>query len=684
MSQEVIVIEDDEPIPSVVNKPVMKSVKRRSTADMSKKRSVKRSKKVEPNELKQERKVSSTVSTPILPSINRFNTVESASMPSSPSGNSILSTMDNDYNMNGILNIAQELAKNRNNVGSSSSASSHSPTLPSVNNITSAPQPVYTSSLSTPMSRPEIYQQKQQYQQQQQQQQDQQQYQQALLSDQRHGQHSEHSDVKQVRISSLLSSSKSPAAPVVLPEPITVVENQKIPSQDDSKSIIEGANQQDDKKGSSNTLLKKSMEILNPSRPIPTELVNSNNVSTQSTNQSTSQNTLPTSLATANKPTEKKRSALPSTANPKTMLKKSKSTTATSTTKKPSTSKAKADANPSTKTTTTTKATKAKKSKSFSEQTLVIDKDQKEKGTTTTAAATVKKKKSTTTTASKSKSSTSTNNTAAKKTQSSQSKDKKTGSNTQSSIPKNETVTLSVAKTKSSGGSTTTKSKASNASTSKAKAPTTSIFPMEKKKVNSKQLIPSPPINPPSLVKTNTILDDTDNILTPKEKPKEDEAPVILDIPLYNTTTNDYLDENGTVVVNVFKLVNTQRERAKQLNSLNGLTPEETKIKKREMFMNSSDLPNEIINIDDDIGEEAVDEDEKNTEPKKKAHPMKGKSQIGKYDMEDPFIDDSEMAWDEQRAATKDGFFVFFGPLVEKGQVPKVERTTSSLKKNKR
>lgn len=36
----------------------------------------------------------------------------------------------------------------------------------------------------------------------------------------------------------------------------------------------------------------------------------------------------------------------------------------------------------------------------------------------------------------------------------------------------------------------------------------------------------------------------------------------------------------------------------------------------------------------------------------------------GKYDLNDPFIDDSELLWEEQAASTQDGFFVYSGPLV--------------------
>ena len=44
------------------------------------------------------------------------------------------------------------------------------------------------------------------------------------------------------------------------------------------------------------------------------------------------------------------------------------------------------------------------------------------------------------------------------------------------------------------------------------------------------------------------------------------------------------------------------------------------------------------------------------------------------YDKEDDFIDDTEMIWEEQAAASKDGFFVYSGPLVPPGQEPQVER----------
>ena len=44
------------------------------------------------------------------------------------------------------------------------------------------------------------------------------------------------------------------------------------------------------------------------------------------------------------------------------------------------------------------------------------------------------------------------------------------------------------------------------------------------------------------------------------------------------------------------------------------------------------------------------------------------------YDRDDPFVDDSEMVWEEQAATSKDGFFVYSGPLVPVGEKVTVER----------
>ena len=54
--------------------------------------------------------------------------------------------------------------------------------------------------------------------------------------------------------------------------------------------------------------------------------------------------------------------------------------------------------------------------------------------------------------------------------------------------------------------------------------------------------------------------------------------------------------------------------------------------------------------------------------------PRKRKMKEDMYDKDDPFVDDSELAWEEQAAASKDGFFVYSGPLVPEGERPTIER----------
>lgn len=44
------------------------------------------------------------------------------------------------------------------------------------------------------------------------------------------------------------------------------------------------------------------------------------------------------------------------------------------------------------------------------------------------------------------------------------------------------------------------------------------------------------------------------------------------------------------------------------------------------------------------------------------------------YDKDDGFVDDSDLLWEEQAAASVDGFFVYSGPLVPEGEKPALER----------
>lgn len=56
----------------------------------------------------------------------------------------------------------------------------------------------------------------------------------------------------------------------------------------------------------------------------------------------------------------------------------------------------------------------------------------------------------------------------------------------------------------------------------------------------------------------------------------------------------------------------------------------------------------------------------------------KRKMKEDEYDKDDGFVDDTELLWEEQAAASKDGFFVYSGPLVPAGEKPALDRSVST------
>ncbi|KAL6450885.1 HPC2 Histone promoter control protein 2 [Candida maltosa Xu316] len=55
-------------------------------------------------------------------------------------------------------------------------------------------------------------------------------------------------------------------------------------------------------------------------------------------------------------------------------------------------------------------------------------------------------------------------------------------------------------------------------------------------------------------------------------------------------------------------------------------------------------------------------------------HEIKMVRKVGKYDFEDPFIDDEELQIEEDISSTKEGFFVYWGPLVDEKNVTKIKK----------
>ncbi|EMR08399.1 hypothetical protein PNEG_03236 [Pneumocystis murina B123] len=177
----------------------------------------------------------------------------------------------------------------------------------------------------------------------------------------------------------------------------------------------------------------------------------------------------------------------------------------------------------------------------------------------------------------------------------------------------------------------------------------------------------------PTSTKTNTNKVLSDNFICYKEKPS-----IRIHVPLKGQ-------------VNVY--VNFAREAEKQYG-WTALHPlQATNLVKLGMLK----FDNELDSDEGDESESNVDDDRKfklsatHTEnensnlqepfipvPKKR----KRRIQEEEYDTLDPFIDDSELFL-EEIAASKDGFFVFSGPLIPKGDKVKIERTDESTKKGR-
>lgn len=144
---------------------------------------------------------------------------------------------------------------------------------------------------------------------------------------------------------------------------------------------------------------------------------------------------------------------------------------------------------------------------------------------------------------------------------------------------------------------------------------------------------------------------------------KDQPLPIIaLNIPLLDP--KDPKPGQSEVVVNVLKL-------AEDKYGWNAIHPNSK---------SAIELMNDMLD-DDDEGDDDEEEDlqivddkgnpVKGAKPKEDEEVAKKKKitamnrKIGKYDYKDPFIDDEELQWEEEIATTKEGFFVYWGPLVE-------------------
>ncbi|KAI4860679.1 HPC2-domain-containing protein [Hypoxylon rubiginosum] len=144
---------------------------------------------------------------------------------------------------------------------------------------------------------------------------------------------------------------------------------------------------------------------------------------------------------------------------------------------------------------------------------------------------------------------------------------------------------------------------------------------------------------------------------------------IILNVPL-NGETNKY--------INFMRM-------AEEQYGWDALHPRQAEIKARKARIAAASAAlaqNDSSREGDEMSVDESDNDDSNVEmggtsgPDKAADgkPAKKKRHFkeDEYDKEDDFVDDSEMLWEEQAAASRDGFFVYSGPLV-----PEVEKPES-------
>ena len=86
------------------------------------------------------------------------------------------------------------------------------------------------------------------------------------------------------------------------------------------------------------------------------------------------------------------------------------------------------------------------------------------------------------------------------------------------------------------------------------------------------------------------------------------------------------------------------------------------------------DMSVDLSDMDDsNVEMGGMDDTTNSAQPADGEKPRKRRKKVEEYDKEDDFIDDTELAWQEQAAVTKDGFFVYSGPLIPPGEAARVE-----------
>ncbi|CAH2355794.1 hypothetical protein CLIB1423_34S00364 [[Candida] railenensis] len=167
-----------------------------------------------------------------------------------------------------------------------------------------------------------------------------------------------------------------------------------------------------------------------------------------------------------------------------------------------------------------------------------------------------------------------------------------------------------------------------------------------------------------------SIIELNGNTATAAAEVKKEEPPIIaLNIPLLDP--NNPKPGQSQVVINVLKLTedkygwNVMHPNAKSaIDLMDDMIDDEEDAADEEE--EEAVVEKENIEGTSSSGPKKKKEEEELTEEQLvRQHEVKMNRKVGKYDYEDPFIDDEELQWEEEITSTKEGFFVYWGPLVD-------------------
>jgi len=155
-----------------------------------------------------------------------------------------------------------------------------------------------------------------------------------------------------------------------------------------------------------------------------------------------------------------------------------------------------------------------------------------------------------------------------------------------------------------------------------------------------------------------------------KARPGEEFQPptIVLSIPIKPGETNKYVnfmriaeERYGWDALHPRQAAN--RDRKARIEAATA------SLEKAELGRESGDE----MSLDNSDGEASNPENGGTSGPDAQVKPKKKRNfKEDQYDVDDDFVDDSELLWEAQAAASRDGFFVYSGPLVPEVEKPAI------------